>query len=199
MKATPFQTYCLYLAVKSHFTQKRYDFFKYSGAVRATASSFDNRRDKYFFVRLAKKYDQDELVDFFVANIVKDKKWIGDFLEESSHNNYLNYLKYKQAFTYIFETELVRLLDTVTEPRDLFTAQAGSYPKIVEAYLGGKTNLETLAVLNRFVCFDTAFDDKLGHDDVIWSKLRQLIVKLHPFLQYDKKRILGVLKRHLNS
>ena len=199
MKATPFETYCTYLAVRSHFGQKNYDYFKYAGSVRATSSSFDRRRDKYFFTRLSKKYESQELVDFFVANTIKDRNWIGDLLEDEGHQNYLNYIKYKQSFTYSFENELVRLLDAVAEPRELFAIQSGSYPKILNEYLGGNASIQTLAVLNRFVCFAESYDNKLGHDDVIWSKIRRLVVKLNPFLQYDKKRIMGVLKRHLNT
>ena len=36
MKVTPFETYQSYLSMKSHFTNRKYDFFRYGGKSRAT-------------------------------------------------------------------------------------------------------------------------------------------------------------------
>ncbi len=46
MKVTPFETYQSYLSMKSHFTNRKYDFFRYGGKSRATMSSFNKRKDK---------------------------------------------------------------------------------------------------------------------------------------------------------
>ena len=43
MKVTPFETYQTYLSMKSHFTNPKYDFFKYGGKSRATITSFNKR------------------------------------------------------------------------------------------------------------------------------------------------------------
>jgi hypothetical protein len=199
MKLTPYQTYCLYLAIKSHFTQKKYDFFKYQGAVRATPESFEKRRDKYQFGRLSKKYDDTEMQDFLVSNLIKGKKWVGELLEDSAHDTYIQYLKRKQAFTYHFTNELTALLSTVDDPRDLFICTSSTYPKIINEYLAGTISLETLSVLNTFICFFDKFDKRMDKDDIIWSSVRLVTIKLHSFLEYDKKRIKDVLKKHLNS
>ncbi len=198
-KITPFQTYCLYLAIKSHFTQQKYDYFKYSGAVRAKEESFERRRDKYYFVRLSKKYNESEMLDFLVANFISGNKWVGDLLEDVAHDTYIKYTKRKQAFTYYFTNELTALLSTVDDPRDLFICKSSTYPKIINEYLAGTISAETLSVLNRFICFFDRFDTQLDEDDIIWSAIRLNTIKLHSFLEYDKKRIKDVLKKHLNS
>jgi len=41
MKVTPFETYQSYLSMKSHFTNRKYDFFRYDGKSRATMASFN--------------------------------------------------------------------------------------------------------------------------------------------------------------
>lgn len=199
MKLTPYQTFCLYLAIKSHFTQKKYDYFKYSGTVRATPESFEKRRDKYYFSRLSKKYNENEMLDFLVANFIHDNKWIGDLLEDTGHDNYIKYLKRKQAFTYYFTNELTALLSTVDDPRDLFICSSSTYPRIINEYLAGTISLETLSVLNRFICFFDQFDKKIDQDDIVWSSVRLKSIKLHSFLEYNKKRIKDVLKKHLNT
>ena len=199
MKLTPYQTYCLYLAIKSHFTQKKYDFFKYQGAVKATVESFEKRRDRFQFNRLSKKYDDKEMLDFLVSNFVKGKKWVGELLEDSAHDTYIEYLKRKQAFTYFFSEEVNRLFSSVSDTRELFICHSNKYPKIIEEYLSGSISLETLAVLNKFICFFDMFDKRLDKDDIIWSSVRLNTIKLLPFLEYDKKRIKDVLKMHLNT
>lgn len=199
MKLTPYQTYCLYLAIKNHFTQKKYDYFKYSGKTNAKPEAFEIRKDKYYFGRLSKKYSEEELLHFLVANFIQGKKWIGDLLEDDAHDTYMRYLKRKQAFTYHFTNELTALLSTVDDPRDLFICSSSSYPKIISEYLAGTISLETMAVLNTFICFFDKFDEKLDKDDIIWSSVRLLTIKLYPFLEYDKKRIKDVLKKHLNT
>ena len=55
-----FNAYKLYLAVKNHFTTN-YDFFKYNGKVNAKEDSFLKRRDKFFFAKLQRKYNNDQL------------------------------------------------------------------------------------------------------------------------------------------
>ena len=44
MKVTPFETYQTYLSMKSHFTNPKYDFFKYGGKSRATMASLIKER-----------------------------------------------------------------------------------------------------------------------------------------------------------
>ena len=55
MKVTPFECYKTYVAMKQHFTKDKYDYFKYGGKSRASATSFNNRKDRYFFERMSRK------------------------------------------------------------------------------------------------------------------------------------------------
>ena len=51
----PFDVYQKYLAMKNHFSNKGgYDYHQYNGKVRANKTSFEVRRDKYFFYKLSK-------------------------------------------------------------------------------------------------------------------------------------------------
>ena len=197
MKISAFKTYCLYLSIKTHFTQKKYNYFTYQGSVKATEESFNLRKDKYFFVRLSKKYEETEMIHFLVANFVKGKKWIGEFLEEDAEVNYIEYMKHKQSFSYFFENEVSYLFSIVDEPKELFKYSSGTYPVIINEYLSGKLSLETLAILNRYICFLESMDNKYGKDDIIWSKIKLLAQKILPFLEYDKHKIVGVLKKHV--
>jgi len=52
---TGFEVYKMYLALKQHFTKDNYDYVKYRGKVTASEKSFEERRDRYFFKKLATK------------------------------------------------------------------------------------------------------------------------------------------------
>ena len=54
---TGYEVYKMYLALKQHFTNDKYDYRKYRGRVNASEKAFEERRDRYFFKKLATKYD----------------------------------------------------------------------------------------------------------------------------------------------
>ena len=56
--------------MKSHFTNRKYDFFRYGGKSRATMTSFNKRKDKYWFEKTSRKYSDEQIVDFLLANFV---------------------------------------------------------------------------------------------------------------------------------
>ena len=61
-----FECYKEYVALKNHFTKPSYDYFKYNGKAKLNPSSFDGRKDKLFFQKLAKHPD---VHNFLVANL----------------------------------------------------------------------------------------------------------------------------------
>jgi hypothetical protein len=53
-----FAAYKKYVALKLHFQQDNYDYFKFSGKAKVSREKFETRRDKYYFQRIAKLYDE---------------------------------------------------------------------------------------------------------------------------------------------
>ena len=103
---TGYETFCLYLALKNHFTRDSYDFFKYHGKTHATKESFINRRDRFQFQRLSRKYNADQMKDFLVANFLHDDRiWVGQLLEEDAEDRYNEYVKRNQSLTYSFKND----------------------------------------------------------------------------------------------
>ncbi len=101
---TGYEAFGLYESLKLHFTKDSYDFFKYNGKTNISITVFENRKDKYHFYKLSRKYsNRDELISFIVANLlVKDNLWVGDLLTEDAEVNYRNHQKVLQSFSYIF-------------------------------------------------------------------------------------------------
>ena len=71
---TGYEVYQMYLALKMHFTKDSYDFVKYKGRVSASEKSFEERRDRYFFKKLATKYEGSKILDYLVANFMDNPK-----------------------------------------------------------------------------------------------------------------------------
>ena len=64
-----FKAYKYYMAVKLHFTSKKYNVFETRGHVKGTRDAFNSRNDRYIFEKLAQKYaDDKEIIQFFVSN-----------------------------------------------------------------------------------------------------------------------------------
>lgn len=191
---SPFDTYCLFIALKNHFTTESYDFFKYKGKTSASVKSFEARNDRFFFQKLSRKYSSEQMTDMLVANLLHGKKWVGDFLSDDAEEIYYDYLKVKDSFTYVFVEETNKLFTEYSVPQ-VFQHKQGTYPVILEKCLTGEIPLPVFVVLNDFFDFFSRLDEKLGKDDVIWSKIRLRCIKLRPFLVYDKQK----LKEHLKS
>ena len=83
---TGYEAFCLFQAIKLHFTSASYDFFKYNGKSNISVTAFENRKDKYHFYKLSRKFPNKEmLIEFLVANFLeKDKLWVGDLLNEEA-------------------------------------------------------------------------------------------------------------------
>ena len=105
---TPYDVYTTYLAMKKHFTDVKYDFFRYNGKTRSSVSAFNKRRDKYFFERTSRTLSDAEIKLYFIANFVATDNpssvWIGEIIQ-SGERNYQELSKKYQSITYTFGQE----------------------------------------------------------------------------------------------
>ena len=192
MKVTPFETYQAYLGMKSHFTNPKYDFFRYAGKSRATIASFNKRKDKYWFEKTSRKYSDEQVLDFLLANFVNadtpQNLWIGEIIN-SGERTYAEWMRRRQSMTYIFKEQSEKLL-LESDLEKLFRCSKG-HPIILKKYLGGEVSLETLIILEKVFSFVKDFDKKLT--DPVWETVSLKIKKYIPFINinvYNYKKIL---------
>ena len=192
MKVTPFETYRTYLSMKSHFTNPKFDFFKYGGKSRATMTSFNKRKDKYWFEKTSRKYSDQQVLDFLLSNFViadnPQNLWIGEIIN-SGERNYADWMRRKQSLTYLFKEQSGKLLSE-NELETVFDCSKG-HPVILKRYLGGEISLETLTILEKVFSFVRDFDKKLT--DPVWETVSLKIKKYIPFINinvYNYKKIL---------
>ena len=170
--------------MKSHFTNSKYDFFKYGGKSRATMTSFNKRKDKYWFEKTSRKYSDEEVLDFLLANFVNANNpqnlWIGEIIN-SGERTYAEWMRRKQSMTYIFKEQSEKLLSE-TDLEGLFNCSKG-HPLVLKRYLGGEISLETLTILEKVFSFRKEFDKKL--QDPVWEVVNLKIKKYSPFLNIN--------------
>jgi len=190
---SPFETYQHYLALKNHFTNPKYDFFKYGAKTRASIASFNKRKDKYWFEKTSRKYNDKEVVDFLVSNFVSSDNpqnlWIGEIIS-SGERTYADWMKRQQSLTYLFKEQSNELFSE-TKLKDALNCSKG-HPPILKKFLGGKISLETLVIYDRIFLFGNKFDKQLL--DPVWETVSLKIKKYAPFLinidVFQFKRIL---------
>ena len=194
---TGYGAYLLFLALRTHFHSAKYDFFRMNGKLRATKESYERRTDKSFFEKLAKEYNAEELRDFYVANLLNDKHYITDLIDEEANLVYTDYQRRRQSLSYVCANDMDRVFDK-DDLRRTFTTSKDRYPDIVILFLRKSISLETLVILDDFTGFTNKFD-KHYKDDIIWPKISQKISKYRPFLKYDKVRMKDILKGKVNG
>lgn len=195
---TGYETYVLYNALKLHFTQDSYDFFKYQGKSRATVDSFEKRKDKYLFHKLSRKYNsQDEMAQFLIANFVEDPNiWVGQLLQEESEQIYQNQQKVLQSLSYVFENECRELFESVKNPNELLKTN-GDYPVLLTKTLRKEVHFETLCILNKILNFVPVWDKKII-DTIRWPDFKKRMIKFTTFLPSDVIKYKLILKKVLS-
>ena len=199
MKVTPFETYQTYLSMKSHFTNRKYDFFKYGGKSRATMASFNKRKDKYWFEKTSRKYSDKEVLDFLLSNFVSannpENLWIGEIIN-SGERTYAEWMKRQQSLTYLFKEQLNELLFN-RNLNEVFDCSNNKHPIVLKKYLGGEVSLETLMILEKVFSFRKNFDKKLT--DPVWETVSLKIKKYTPFLNINVFPYKKILREMIND
>ena len=177
MIVTPFETYQHYLSLKNHFTNPKYDFFKYGAKTRASVASFNKRRDKYWFEKTSRKYSDKEIVDFLVSNFVASTNpqnlWIGEIIN-SGERNYAEWMKRQQSLSYLYREQMQEFFSE-NKLEDAFNCSKG-HPPILKKFLGGDVSIESLAICEKVFSFREKFDKKL--DDPVWETVSLKLKKL---------------------
>ena len=198
MKVTPFETYQAYLGMKSHFTNPKYDFIKYGGKSRATITSFNKRKDKYWFEKTSRKYSDQEVIDFLLSNFVNatnpQNLWIGEIIN-SGERTYAEWKMRQQSLTYMFKEQSENLL-LDNDLERVFSCSKG-HPVVLKKYLGGEISLETLSILEKIFSFQKNFDKKLS--DPVWETVSMKLKKYLPFLNINVFQFKKVLREIINE
>lgn len=184
-----FEVFKIYLAIKLHFTSNKYDYFKYEGKVNCKLETFTKRNDRYFFHKLSKRYNETDIVDFFVANFVYDsKKWVGNLLQNDGNETYLSYRKFKESISYSFRDDCNRIASDFSSRSlrfdDGFNVLNGQHPRVLQLLIQKKINYQTAIILDYFLAFSKNWDKKIK-EKVVWKDISNRLKKFRSFVKFN--------------
>tara|TARA_B000000565_G_scaffold252912_1_gene228726 strand:+ start:358 stop:999 length:642 start_codon:yes stop_codon:yes gene_type:complete len=211
---TDYEVYQTYLGIKLHFTSD-YDYVKYNGKVNASLTSYKNRKDQFFFKKISRIFNKEQVEHFFVSNFIENEKmWIREALTPECMGVYKNWQKKIESLQYTFQNDCKNILNFVlpqiedVTPFDalmkkeksfnnIFIVKNGQHPTILKMALANKINIETFIILNSIFKFIPRFNNEIN-ETVIWPEFFAKCKKYRPFLEYNVDKYIKALKKVLD-
>ena len=174
--------YLMYCAMKAHFGKTDYDFVTYKGKTRIKRDSFYKRKDRYFFVKISRKYKTEENIkNYFVSNFIKDSKgYVSNFNDE-------NYEEWKNKRANFYDQFTLEIMPFIKNFNPIFFIEDNEHPILLKEYLGKRISLETLIILDELVDFSKTWNKKLS-EDYIWQDIKNMMNNYKRFLTLDKNK-----------
>lgn len=180
---TAFMCYQEYLALKAHFERDGYDYFKFHGKTNAKVTSFEKRKDRYYFAKLVKNPDYKR---YLLANQVDNPgKWIGDLLCSEAEQVYENWCKRVDSLTYHYMQDLKKLDDNFNHN---FLVPPNEHPQLLVLHLQKEVSIETMIILDALTRYTNMWNKRIT-DRYIWPSIYQKMVKYRGFLKLDAMKL----------
>ena len=197
---TGYEAFGLYESLKIHFSKDSYDFFKYNGKTNVSVNAFENRKDKYHFYKLSRKFThKEDLINFIVANLLeKDNLWVGDLLNEPAEVNYRKHQKTLQALSYEFSNDIAQIFEGIDNPNDVIKVVDGEYPILLTKLNRKEVAIETVVILNKILNFLPMWEKKVADTIVAPNQFRR-IKKYAAFIQQDVVKYKLILKKVIGN
>jgi len=196
-----FQVYKYYMALKLHFTTDKYDVIEQKGKIRASRQAFAKRTDLFAINKIAKKYSNEEITNFLIANFVSGDRWGGVF-DNESRDRYLDWKKRIEGLSYTFKKDLdnieLDIEENSLQKNILLQSSKNSHPYIIKAYLRKTISIETLVILDKLYNIIDKFDLETN-DTIVWPDIKRLVKKYKPFLKIDMDKYDGIFRRRFDS
>jgi len=182
----------MYNALKLHFEQDSYDAVKYNFKSNVTAKSFFARKDKYFFAKLAKTYD-DKLLQYYISNFKNGVSYVGDMLNEDGETNFKKHMKVRESIHREFQKDINSLVDMDKEFDSFFEAKQ-THPLIIKLLMREEISLETVVILDSILGFMDREGKKIT-ETIIWPDISRKIMKYKPFVDFNKIKCVDIIKK----
>ena len=193
----PYESYKLYNALKLHFETDSYDALKYNFKTSIKPQSFFNRKDKYFFAKLAKTYGKN-LKDYYIANFKMDVKYVGDMLNEGGEQYYRSHKKVLESIHYSFENDINKLSEIESSFDELLLSENNNHPKIIKLWMQDEILLETIVILDSLTGFMNRENKKIT-ETIIWPDIYRKITKYKPFVKFNTEACRSILIKEFTN
>ena len=193
----PYESYKLYNALKLHFETDSYDALKYNFKTSIKPQSFFNRKDKYFFAKLAKTYGKN-LKEYYIANFKMDVRYVGDMLNEGGEQYYRSHKKVMESIHYSFEKDINKLSEIESSFDELLLSENNNHPKIIKLWMQDEILLETIVILDSLTGFMDRENKKIT-ETIIWPDIYRKITKYKPFVKFNTEACRSILIKEFTN
>ena len=194
----PFTVYSDYVAIKTHFTTKSYNFIQYKGKSRATKKSFEERKDKPFFYFLATRLNRSENLPFFVSQFIDSPYYIGDIILDKKESMQ-RYTAWANRFECLIENYRFDLFNMAQKYdwKHLLSYKKGDHPKLFKLVRQNAINPESYVLIDRITDFIKTTIN--GLNDPIYTELNLKYIKYGAFIPIEKEKILELTPKELTT
>ena len=195
----PFSVYKSYVLTKLHFTTK-YDIKQYRNKLKnITREQYDRRRDKLFFINLAKTLAPNETQSFFVSQFIESSNlYIADIVINSSIANSI-FIKWKARIANIkenYENDMKSLKQSRHDWSSLFVNEDRNYPLVFRMVTSGIIAPETYSLMNDlFKQCDKEYDVA---NQSLFDAVQHKFKRYRCFLPMTVKEVLRLTPKRLN-
>ena len=194
---SPYKLYCKYVSVKLHLYTENYDILKYNRKTNISEETFNKRKDKFIFYKLANLIDYRDSLQFFVsqlmyrdgitpASIVDNFSMAEKVFERWRKNISFLYENYNDDIAYI-----ARNVDY--DWKNCFITDEYDYPVLFKMVMGQKIHMETYSLLYDLF----SFDFPLLKEDMIYQGMNLKFRKYRSLLNVDSKELAKITPKNL--
>lgn len=203
-----FQVYQLFLALKNHFKNEGYDFFRYNGKITASFDSYLKRKDRFFFEKISKTVSKSDFHDLIVANLVygetgldinPDGLWIGVLASAEGKERLVQYRAKMESLEYNFKKDLTYLTKAANIQNE--NSNPSQFPTILSLYFDGTISSETTIILDDVLSIFKEWNKTLGSDP-LWNKSGKFLRKYKSLISSnisDTNRYRKLMVQHAKS
>ncbi len=188
-----FETFKIYQSLKLHFTNYEYNSFNYNFKTNVNLSTFEKRKDKYYFQKWENEIKNREvIISFLVSNFLEGKMYIIDFSREV-HKGRVARL---ESLTYNFEKELKLVAESgISFDNACITFSENSF---LNRLMRNEISFETFALLNIMLGFTNTLKS-LSDPLEVYGDWILRIEKYQMFLRIPKEKKKKLKKIILNA
>ena len=206
-----YDCYLKYVAIKAHFSTEKYDYIKNNGRLRANISTYNKRNDIYFFEKLTKILNGDQLeVEKYLVSVFINKNpsvYIQNCLSDNDLVNYQEYQKIINSIDYLFEYDIKKIFTYMVDNKCSFkyicNSDSNGNSIIIKMLMSNYIRRETFIVIEHILnLFE--YMDKMIEEDLLYPQFKLKCLKYKSFLvkhwsDNKIKQLKEIFKRELQN
>jgi|SaaInlV_165m_DNA_3_1040750.scaffolds.fasta_scaffold56984_2 hypothetical protein len=166
MTIEPYNLFKIYQSINYHFANNNYNYQKYKGNIATTYDTFQNRKDKYSFIKSARYFNNENHAKLFILAVIigngikigKSLPHITSLVDQDNINTYNIYQGKIDRMQYMYQNDISFLLDygkhyNINNINNILHGYDNQYPIWHKLVVNNKINIESIIILDIILNF----------------------------------------------